>query len=123
MIVNAAAVFHLAGPTLLTRARDSAAVAAAWLRGAAAPEQLLPRCAVPCWEHGLPTWTKTTATPTAGILWHAAQLDLVSVERHSDYLKDAPAAGPQREQYLFAYRRDCLMLALVCVNAYPCRRR
>ena len=106
-------MFHLAGrPDAPDRARDSAAVAAAWLRGADAPEQFV---AGVC--HALlAAWAADPDVNDAGangrLLWHAAQLDLVSVERHSDYLKDAPSAGHQRGLCLFAYRRDCLMPAL-----------
>ena len=111
--VNVAAVFHLAGrPDAPNRAADSAAIAAAWLRGADAPEQFV---AAVC-SALLGAWAadldENYGDANGRLLWHAAQLDLVSVERHSDYLKDAPPAGPRREQYLFTYRRDCLMPAL-----------
>ncbi len=108
-IVSAAALFHLAGrPDASDRAGDSAAIAAAWLRGAAAPEQFVAavRDAV------LGAWDAASGDANGRLLWHAAQLDLVRVERHSDYLKDVPSAGRRREQYLAAYRRDCLMPAL-----------
>ena len=93
------------------RARDSAAIAAAWLRGAAAPEQFV---AAVC-DALLGAWAADldeNDDANVRLLWHAAQLDLVSVERHSDYLKDAPADGRQRERYQSAYRRDCLAPAL-----------
>ena len=110
--VNAAALFHLAGrPGAPDRARDSAAIAAAWLRGAAAPEQFV---AAVC-DALLGAWAADldeNDDANVRLLWHAAQLDLVSVERHSDYLKDAPADGRQRERYQSAYRRDCLAPAL-----------
>ena len=113
VIVNAAAVFHSAGrPDATNRAADSAAIAAAWLRGVDAPEQFV---AAVC--HALLTaWAadldENHVDANGRLLWHAAQLDLVSVERHSHRLKDAPPAGSQRENYLFTYRRDCLMPAL-----------
>ena len=113
VVVNAAAVFHLAGrPDAPDRARDSAAIAAAWLRGADAPEQFVAAvrdALLRAWAAGL---DENDGDANGRLLWHAAQLDLVSVDRHSDFLKGAPPAGPHRGQYLFAYRRDCLAPAL-----------
>lgn len=113
VIVNAAAMFLLVGrPDSRNRAQDSAAVAAAWLRGADAPEQFV---AAVC-DALLGAWAadldENDGSANGRLLWHAAQLDLVSVQRHSDYLKDVPAAGPQRRQYLLGYRHSCLMPAL-----------
>ena len=42
----------------------------------------------------------------------AALLDLVSVERHSDYLRDVPPPGRLRESHMASYRRECLTQAL-----------
>ena len=107
--VNAAALFHLAGrPDAPNRVELSAAVAAAWLRGADAPESFV---SAVC-DALLGAWDAASADPNGRLLWRSAQLDLVSVARHSDYLKDAPPAGRRREQYLSAYRRDCLLPAL-----------
>ena len=112
-IVSAAALFHLAGrPDQANRAGVSAAIAAAWLRGADAPESFI---AAVCDALSL-AWAANLdandANANGRLLWNAVQLALVSVERHADYLKDAPPAGRQREQYLSNYRRNCLTPAL-----------
>ena len=107
-VVNAAAMFHLAGkPGEPTRPETSATIAAAWLLGAGAPEWFVAstrRTILAAWDAG--------DDANGGLLWHAAQLDLASVERHADYLKDAPDAGVEREAYLSRYRRDYLTAAL-----------
>ena len=107
--LNVAALFHMAGwPDEPVRAEASAAIAAAWLRGAGAPEPFvaLTRAAI------LGAWGVGVDDVNGRLLWHAAQLDLASVERHADYLKDVPPAGRARENYLSAYRRECLTPAL-----------
>ncbi|MCY3691799.1 MAG: hypothetical protein OXH30_07345 [Chloroflexi bacterium] len=107
--VNMAALYHLAGrlddPA---RAQASAVIADAWLRGAGAPEPFVAstRAGV------LGAWGVGGDDVNGRLLWHAAQLDLVSVERHADYLKNVPPAGRARENYLSAYRRECLTPAL-----------
>ena len=60
----------------------------------------------------LGAWDDTIDDLNGRLLWHAAQFDLVSVERHSDYLRDVPPAGRARENHLSAYRRECLTPAL-----------
>ena len=107
--VNMAALYHLAGrPDDPARAQASAVIADAWLRGAGAPEPFVAstRAAV------LGAWGVGGDDVNGRLLWHAAQLDLASVERHADYLKDVPPAGRARENYLSAYRRECLTPAL-----------
>ena len=109
-VVDVAALFHLAGrfddPK---RAAASVAIAAAWLRGADAPAQFVDAVVTAVFG----AWDGDGDGNLNGrLLWHAAQLDFVSVERHADYLKDVPAAGRARENYLSAYRRECLTPAL-----------
>ena len=107
--VNTAALFHLSGsPDDHQRPTTSATIAEAWLRGAGAPESFIAavRAAI------LGAWDGNSGGDDGRWLWHAGQLDLVSVERHDDYLKDAPADGRARESYLAAYRRACLLPAL-----------
>ncbi len=108
-VLSLAALFHLAGgPDDPHRPDASAAIAAVWLRGAGAPETLVAavsntiRCG----------WEPTTEDVNGRILWHAAQLDLASIERHADYHSDAPSEGRSREDYAFEYRRECLIPAL-----------
>lgn len=109
-VVNLAALFHLAGPPdYPNRPQVSAAIAAAWLRGSGAPETLVADVSdtiVHAWGS-----TPTDDDVNAKILWHAAQLDLASIERHADYHKGAPA-GRARESYGFQYRLECLTQAL-----------
>ena len=108
-VVNAAALFHLAGrPVDPNRAEASVAIAGAWLRGAGAEEYFVAAVSGAI----LGGWGGNASGANGRLLWHAAQLDLVSVERHVDYLKDAPPVGRQRESYLSAYRRECLAPAL-----------
>ena len=107
--VNTAALFHLSGsPDDHQRPTTSATIAEAWLRGTGAPESFIAavRAAI------LGAWDGNSGGDDGRWLWHAGQLDLVSVERHDDYLKDAPADGRARESYLAAYRRACLLPAL-----------
>lgn len=108
-VVDVAALFHLAGrlddPA---RAEASAAIAAAWLRGAGATE---PFVASTC-SAILGAWGVGGDDVNGRLIWHAAQLDLTSVERHTDYLRDVPAAAGARATYLSKYRGEYLTLAL-----------
>ena len=108
-VVDVAALFHLAGrlddPA---RAEASAAIADAWLRGAGAPQPFVAstRSSI------LAAWGVGGDDVNGRLLWHAAKLDLTSVERHADYLKDVPVAAGARAAYLSRYRREYLTLAL-----------
>ena len=108
-VVNTAALLHLVGrlddPQ---RVEASVALAAAWLRGAGAPDSYV--TAVAAAVRG--AWGGVSNDASAALLRDAALLDLVSVERHADYLRDAPPPGRLREPYLAAYRRQCLTPAL-----------
>ncbi len=108
-VVNTAALLHLVGrlddPQ---RVEASVALAAAWLRGAGAPDSYV--TAVAAAIRG--AWGEVNNDASAALLRDAALLDLVSVERHSDCLRDAPPPGRLREPYLAAYRRQCLTPAL-----------
>ena len=107
-VVNTAALLHLVGrPDDPNRPEASAALAAAWLRGGGAPERYV--TAVATAIRG--AWGAVNDA-SAVILRDATLLDLVSVEKHSDYLKDVPPPGRLRETYLAEYRRQCLTLAL-----------
>ena len=109
VVVDVAALFHLAGrPDDPARADASAAIADAWLRGAGAPEPFVvsTRSAI------LGAWGVGSDDVNGRLLWHAAKLDLTSVERHADYLKYVPAAAGARARYLSRYRREYLTLAL-----------
>ena len=109
VVVNTAALFHLSGrPDDPKRAEGSADIAAAWLRGAGAPESFVAEIAATV----IGSRDDDGESANGRWLWLAAQLDLLSVERHADQLKDTPAAGRQRESYLSAYRRECLAPAL-----------
>ncbi len=106
---NVAALFHLTGaPEDPNRWKTSSAIAAAWLRGAGAPESF-----VAAVQDGiLGMWSASADDGIALLLRHAALLDLVDTERHADYLRETPAAGRPRDIYLAAYRRDYLMPVL-----------
>ena len=109
VVVNVAALLHLAGrPNDPARAEASAAIAGAWLRGAGAPEPFVAstRSAI------LGAWGVGGDDVNGRLLWHAAKLDLTSVERHADYLKDVPAGAGARATYLSEYRRWYLTPAL-----------
>ena len=108
-VINTAALLHLAGPVDgHNRARASAAIAAAWLRGSDAPAEYVNAvCAaiVAAWngvEDG-DSHQNGAEIPDAGgddngrLLWNAARLDLVTVDRHADVLRATPAAGRERE--------------------------
>ena len=97
--VNTAALFHLAGPPDdANRPATSAAIAAAWLWGAGAPEPFVAAVS----ETIRAAWDDAPDDANGRLLWHAALLDLLSVERHAGYLRDRPAL----------YRRHCLLPAL-----------
>ena len=115
-VVNTAALLHLSGRTQdVNRAEASAALASAWLRGSGGPEPFIAAVARAI-AGGL------SQDPALGpdfrqedngkLLRDAALLDLASVERHSDYLRDVPPPGRLREPYLAEYRRECLTPAL-----------
>ena len=107
-VANTAALLHLVGrPDDPNRPEASAALAAAWLRGGGAPERYV--TAVATAIRG--AWGAVNDA-SAVILRDATLLDLVSVEKHSDYLKDVPPPGRLRETYLAEYRRQCLTPAL-----------
>ena len=107
-VVNTAALLHLVGrPDDPNRVEASAALASAWLRGGGAPERYV--TAVATAIRG--AWGAVNDA-SAVILRDAALLDLVSVERHSDYLRDVPPPGRLRETYSAEYRRQCLTPAL-----------
>ena len=54
------------------------------------------------------------------VVWHARRLDIVSVERHVDFLVQTPTRGrgnagvsyQERDQHLFTYRNEYVMAAL-----------
>lgn len=105
---NTAALLHVVGrPDDPDRPEASAALAGAWLRGAGAPEWYVAAVSTTI----LGAWGAANDA-SAIILRDAVLLDLVSVERHSDYLRDAPPPGRLREPYLASYRRECLTPAL-----------
>ena len=119
--LNAAALFHLAGPPGDgNRPAASAAIARAWLTGAGAPDAFIAAVS------GIITGAAATGNDNNGagagdsvgvgvgvgdetgddagsdLLRQAALLDLTSVERHRDWLRAAPAT----------YLRHCLLPAL-----------
>ncbi len=107
--VNAAALFYLAGsPDDPRRADTSAAIAEAWLRGSGAPDAFV--ASVRAAVSG--AWDGSTDDANARCLWHAALLDLTTVEHHSDRIKEVPSPGRARENHLAAYRMQCLAPAL-----------
>ena len=109
VVVDVAALFHVVGRIGDTaRAEASATVAMAWLRGAGAPDWFVEstRSAI------LGAWEVGASSANGRLLWHAAKLDLTSVERHVDYLKDVPAGAGARATYLSEYRRGYLTPAL-----------
>ena len=108
-VVHTAARFHLVGdPGGPNRWATSAAIAAAWLRGAGAPEAFVD--AVCAGIVGM--WSASVDDGLAFLLRNAALLDLLDPARHADYLRDTPASGRPRENYLAVYRRDYLMPVL-----------
>ncbi len=115
-VVNTAALFHLSGrPQDGNRGEASAALASAWLRGSGGPELFIAAVARAI-AGGLsqtPVLDSDFRQDANGkLLRDAALLDLASVERHSDYLRDVPPPGRLREPYLAEYRRECLTPAL-----------
>ena len=115
-VVNTAALLHLMGrPNDPHREEGSIALGVAWLRGAGAPEPYVAavaRAIAGALSQAPVLDLDFRQDDNGKLLRDAALLDLVSVERHSDYLREAPPAGRLREQYLAEYRRDCLALAL-----------
>ena len=115
-VVNTAALLHLTGrPSDTNRAEASVALAYAWLRGAGAPEAYIAavaRAIAGAWSQAPVLDLDFRPDENGRLLRAAALLDLVSVERHSDYLRDAPPPGRQRESYMAGYRRECLTPAL-----------
>ena len=115
-VVNTAALLHLAGrPDDPNRVEASAALASAWLRGAGAPEPYIAavaRAIAGAWSQAPVLDLDFRQDDNGKLLRDAALLDLVSVEKHSDYLKDVPPPGRLRETYLAEYRRECLTPAL-----------
>ena len=115
-MVNTAALLHLTGrPSDTDRAEASVALASAWLRGAGAPELYIAavaRAIAEAWSQAPVPDLEFGQDDYGGLLRDAALLDLVSVERHADYLRDVPPPGRLREPYLSDYRRHCLTPAL-----------
>ena len=127
-VLNTAALFLPAGDGAddaddARRAAASAAIAGAWLRGAAAPDWFVDAVVdgiLTVWRHlpeSAPAPTPADAgdsdNTTAILLWHAALLDLADPARHHDWRKGMPDAGRERQNYLAAYRRECLIPALL----------
>jgi tryptophanyl-tRNA synthetase len=115
-VVNTAALLHLSGrPQDANRAEASAALASAWLRGAGGPELYIAavaRAIAGAWSQDPALDLDPRQADNGKLLRNATLLDLVSVERHSDYLRDVPPPGRLREPYLAQYRRECLASAL-----------
>lgn len=115
-VVNTAALLHLSGPPQDgDRVEASAALASAWLRGAGAPEPYaaaVARAIAGAWSQSPVLDRDFRQDDNGKLLRDAALLDLASVERHSDYLRDVPPPGRRRETYLAVYRRECLAPAL-----------
>ena len=109
--LNAAALFHLAGPPGAgNRPAASAAIARAWLTGAGAPDAFIAAvsgiitgaAATGNDNNDAGGGDETGADAGSGLLRQAALLDLASIERHRDWLRATPAT----------YRRHCLLPAL-----------
>lgn len=115
-VVNTAALLHLSGrPQDGNRAEASAALASAWLRGSGGPEPYIAavaRAIAGALSQAPVLDLDFRQDDNGKLLRDAALLDLVSVERHSDYLRVAPPVGRLRESYLASYRRECLTPAL-----------
>ena len=115
-VVNTAALLHLAGrPQDQNRCEASTALAGAWLSGSGAPVPYMAAVAraIAGALSEVPVLDSDFRHDDNGkLLRDAALLDLVSVERHSDCLREAPPAGRLRESYLASYRRECLTPAL-----------
>ena len=108
-VLNTAALLHLAGlPSDADRSGASAALAGAWLRGSGAPEGFVSSVSAAI----AGAWADASEDPNGTLLRDAALLDLVSIERHADYLRDVPPPGRLRESYLASYRHECLAAAL-----------
>ena len=127
-VLNTAALFLLAGDGAddaddARRAAASAAIAGAWLRGAAAPDSFIDAVVdgILTVRRHLPE-SAPAPTPAddgnpndaaVSLLWHAVLLDLAATARHHDWRKGMPDAGRERQNYLAAYRRECLIPALL----------
>ena len=119
-VVNVAALLFLAGtPVVEDRAGISRAVAEAWLRGAGAPSEFVAAVSLAIVQ-GWAAFQAAVANrqnddnqpgQEGPLLGQAALLDLVAVERHRDVLRGLPPTG--RERHLSAYRRGCLVPALL----------
>lgn len=108
-VLNTAALFHLAGrPGDPQRAEASAGLAGAWLSGSGAPEGFVSAVGAAIQS----AWSDGSRDPNGVMLRDALLLDLASIERHADYLREAPPSGRLREQYLSNYRSTCLAPAL-----------
>ena len=125
-VLNTAALFLLSGDGAddaddARRAAASAAIAGAWLRGAAAPDAFIDAVVdgILTVRRHLPESAPTPAdagnadSTMVSLLWHAALLDLADPARHRDWRSGQPDAGRERQNYLAAYRRECLMPALL----------
>lgn len=125
-VLNTAALFLLSGygadvDAAARRPAASAAIAGAWLRGAAAPAAFIDAVVDTILTAGQ-YLSETDTAPDTGtadetaavqLLWHAALLDLSDRARHSDWRDGMPDAGRDRDSYLSAYRRECLLPALL----------
>ncbi len=115
-VVNTAALLHLVGrPNDPDRADGSVGLGVAWLRGAGAPEPYVAavaRAIAGALSEAPVLDLDFRQDDNGKLLRDAALLDLASVERHSDYLRDVPPPGRLRETYLAEYRRECLTPAL-----------
>ncbi len=115
-VVNTAALLHLLGrPDDRDRAEGSVGLGVAWLRGAGAPEPYVAavaRAIAGAWSQAPVLDLEFRQDDNGKLLRDAALLDLVSIERHADYLRDVPPLGRLRETYLAEYRRECLTPAL-----------
>ena len=115
-VVNTAALLHLSGrPQDGNRDEASAALAVAWLRGSGAPDLYIAavaRAIGGAWSEVPVLDLDFRQDENGKLLRDAALLDLVSVERHADTLREIPLPGRLREGYLSDYRRECLAPAL-----------
>ena len=115
-VVNTAALLHLVGrPNDPDREEGSVGLGVAWLRGVGAPEPYVAavaRAIAGAWSQAPVLDLDFRQDDNGKLLRDAALLDLVSVERHSDCLRDVPPPGRLRETYLAEYRRQCLTPAL-----------
>lgn len=115
-VVNTAALLHLSGrPQDGNRDEASAALAVAWLQGSGAPDlyiEAVARAIGGAWSEAPVLDLDFRQDDNGKLLRDAALLDLVSVERHADTLREVPPPGRLREGYMSDYRRECLAPAL-----------